>query len=55
MNIGLELEEVQVSPGPLDCIMNIATLFVAFWTGKSAACLEIYMNIKLLSFGAEVN
>jgi hypothetical protein len=55
MDIGLELEEVQVSPGPLDCIMNIATLFAAFWTGKFAAWLEIYVNIKLLSFGAEIN
>jgi hypothetical protein len=55
MDIGLELEEVQVSPGSIDCIMNSATLFAAFWTGKLAAGLEIYVNIKLLYFGVEIN
>ena len=55
MDISLELEEIQVSPGSIDCIMNIATLFPAFWTSKFAACLEIYVNIKLLYFGVEIN
>jgi hypothetical protein len=35
--------------------MNSATLFAAFWTGKLAARLEIYVNIKLLYFGVEIN
>jgi len=46
MDISLELEEIQVSPGSIDCIMNIATLSAAFWTGKFAAWLEIYEHAQ---------
>lgn len=55
MDIGFELEEVQVTPGPFDCIMNIATLFAAFRTGKFTARFEIYVDIKLLPFGVKIN
>lgn len=45
MQIGLELEEIQVAPGSLDSIMNRATRLAAYRTWEPAAALKIDVEI----------
>jgi hypothetical protein len=50
MKVGLKLEEIQMTPNPIDSIVNLAFRVTALRTGKFATPFEIYVNIELLFF-----
>jgi hypothetical protein len=55
MQVCLELEEIQVTPGSLNCIMNMAIRFTAYWTGEFAGDLKIDVKVQLLFFNFKLD
>jgi len=55
MKVGLELEEVKMTPSPIDCIMNIAFRVAASRTWKFTTTFEIYVDVESLPFHVEVD
>ena len=55
VGVGLKLEEIQISPSPIDCIMNAAFRVATFRTWEFATKFEIYVNVESLPFQVEVD
>jgi len=55
MKIGLKLKEVQVSPGSINSIVNLASCITALRTRKFASSFEIYVDVKLFPFHVEAD
>jgi hypothetical protein len=45
MQVGFELEEIQVTPSSIDCIMNMTLRIAAFWAREPAATLKINVEV----------
>lgn len=55
MKVGLKLKEIQMSPSPIDGIMNTAFRVAAFRTWKFTTKFEIYVDVESLSFQVELD
>ena len=55
MQVGFELEEVQVSPRSLDCIMNVTSRLAAYRARKLASRLKIDVQVQLRFFNFKVD
>jgi len=55
MKVGFKLEEIQMTPSPIDCIMNIASGVATLRAWKSTTTFEIYADVKSLLFQIEID
>ena len=55
MKVSLELEEVQMTPSPIDSIVNIASRVTALRTWEFTTPFEIYVDVELFPFQIEVD
>jgi hypothetical protein len=45
MQVGFELEEIQVTPSSIDCIMNMTFRIAAYWAKEPATTLKINAEV----------
>jgi hypothetical protein len=54
MKVCLKLEEVKMTPNPIDSIVNIAFEVAALRTWKFTTSFEIYVDVELFLLQVEV-